>query len=174
MEALTLSKSNQIKAQLELLESQREQLLDDLEKYEPGSAEFADIAQRLAVLRSAVDVQGKSLESQLEAEKTQAERDAEAEAKRMAELQAKAKAESAAISRCDELLERWGTLAADLQQAIFDWNAFTKTDQYQLLREINALPGVAGAACGTANWECRVPHPKRRNDGGWSLFLEKM
>ena len=143
--ASTLSQSDQIQEHLTLLTSQRETLLAELETLEPGSAEFAALAQRLVDLKHSIANQEQALQLQLEAEKTEAESQAEAEAKHQAEQQAKVVAEASAIAAQNELLEHWENLSSELMKTIVDWQAFTQTESYQILVSLNKQALCSGS-----------------------------
>ena len=168
-----LSPAAQISEQLSLLEAQREDLLAQLETHEPGSVEFASIAQRLVSLKADLENQGAALSAQLQLDKSAAEVEAEAKAAAAVQAEAAAQALAAAKFERDELLGVWSSAAAQLKAAIVAWNKFSATARAALLREQREYPNTAGAAYSAQNWERRVPYPKQRRDGRWTLFLQR-
>ena len=165
----TLSPANQISEQLSLLESQREDLLAQLETHEPGSVEFASIAQRLVSLKADLENQGAALKAQLQLDKSAAEVEAEAEAAAAAAAAAQAKRHAEALKSRDQLLSDWEAAASQLKSAICVWHKFVASDSYRVLSE-NERPGCAGAYS-AQKWERLVPFCRRRPDGGWTLYL---
>ena len=169
----TLTPAAQLNQSLELLEAQRESLLSQLETLEPGSTEFAEIAARLVQLKADLETQATALKAQQQLDKSEAELQAEAEQARQAEAEAATRALTAAKLERDELLEAWASLAAQLKAAIVAWNEFAATDQAALLREQREYPTTAGVTYDARNWDRRVPYPKQRRDGHWTLFMQR-
>ena len=172
MQVETLSKSDQIKQQVSLLENQCEDLLNQLETHAPGSAEFADIAQRLVSIKSQLETQSMALSAQEQLDKSEAQLLSEAEQARQAVAEAATRALTAAKLERDELLKSWATLADQLKAAIVAWNEFAATEPAALLRQQNKYPNSAGSY-GTQNWDRMICYPKQRSDGGWTLFLNR-
>lgn len=172
MQVETLSKTDQIKQQLSLLEAQRESLLTQLETHEPGTQAFVDIATRLVQIRADLESQSTALKAQQHLDMSEAERQAEAEVAAAAAAAAQAKRHAEALKARDQLLSDWSESAGQLKSAIRVWNEFTRSDSYRLLEQAEQ-PGVAGANYGSVNWDRMVPYCRRRKDGGWTLFLSQ-
>ena len=172
MQVETLSKTDQIKQQSSLPESQHEDLLAQLETYPPGSVEFASIAQRLVSLKAQLETQATALKAQQQLDKSEAELQAEAEQARQAEAEAATRALTAAKLERDELLTSWATLAEQLKAAIVAWNTFAASESAALLREQNSYPNSAGSYS-SENWDRQIPYTKKRLDGNWTLFLSR-